>query len=88
MLHLTYSSSQDVFPTLEDPDPPVHTLDTLRLPMKILDLFGVDSKSRDEHVWEVKVILEETSDGRIQRRVVVHHKGIVVDESLSRAWRP
>lgn len=74
-------------PSLEDPAPPVHALDSLKLPVKILDLFGVDPTSRDEHVWEVKVILEETSEGRIHRKVMVHHKGEVVDESVSRAWR-
>jgi hypothetical protein len=75
-------------PSLEDPEPPVHTLDTLKLPGHILELFGVDRRSRDEHVWEVHVGLEELSNKQIQRKVIVQHKGDVVDESRSRAWRP
>ena len=75
-------------PSLEDPEPPVHTLDSLKLPGQILDIFGVDVSSRDEHVWEVHVGLEELSNGRIQRKVLVRHKGGIVDESRSRAWRP
>jgi hypothetical protein len=75
-------------PSLEDPEPPVHTLDSLKLPGQILDLFDVDRRSRDEHVWEVHVSIEELSNGRIQRNVLVRHKGDIVDESRSRAWRP
>jgi len=75
-------------PTLEDPEPPVHSLETLKLPDKILDLFDVDQKSRNEHIWEVHVGLEEIANGRIQRRVMVLHMGDVVDESKSRAWVP
>lgn len=75
-------------PTLDDPDPPVHTLKTLKLPSKMLDLFDVDHESRNEHVWEVHVGLEQTDNGRIMRRVTIIHKGEVVDESKSRAWLP
>lgn len=45
-------------------------------------------KSRNEHIWEVHVGLEEIANGRIQRRVMVLHVGDVVDESKSRAWTP
>jgi hypothetical protein len=75
-------------PSLEDPEPPVHTLDSLKLPGQILDLFDVDRRSRDEHVWEVHVGIEELSNGRIQRNVLVRHKGDTVDECRSRAWQP
>jgi hypothetical protein len=74
-------------PSLEDPEPPVHTLDSLKLPGQILDTFGVDRRSRDEHVWEVHVGIDELSNGRIQRKVLVRHKGDIVDESRSRAWQ-
>jgi len=75
-------------PTLEDPEPPVHSLRTLKLPDRILNLFGVDEKSRNEHIWEVRVGLEKVANDRIQKKVMVMHMGEMVDESKSRAWRP
>jgi len=73
-------------PSLDDRVPPVHTLESLRLPSAILDLFGVKADESAEHIWEVEVELEEVSRGRVRRVVRVHHKGQVVDESRSRAW--
>ena len=43
-------------PTLDDPEPPVHSLDTLKLPLRILELFGV-SETVEHHVWQVAVKL-------------------------------
>ena len=42
-------------PQVRDPEPPVHTLETLRLPGLVLDLFGVPKHSRWKHVWTVHV---------------------------------
>jgi len=42
-------------PSKENPQPPVHTLDSLRFPKLILDAFGVSLESRPEHIWEVHV---------------------------------
>jgi hypothetical protein len=74
-------------PSLDDPEPPVHTLDTLKLPGQVLDIFRVDYRSRDEHIWEVHAGIEELPNGRIRRKVLVRHKGEIVDESRSRAWQ-
>jgi hypothetical protein len=74
-------------PTLEDPEPPVHSLETLKLPVKVLDLFNVDRAVRNEHIWEVHVDVEMAANDRIHRRVTVLHDGDRVDESKSRAWR-
>lgn len=68
--------------------PPIHSLETLKLPGKILDLFDVNPSAREEHLWEVHVGVERVSNDRIQRRVTILHKGEIVDESRSRAWRP
>lgn len=75
-------------PTLDDPEPPLHTLDTLRLPGLILQLFGVSQATQSEHVWEVHVTLIQLIDGRLNRWLRVLHQGKMVDESKSRAWRP
>lgn len=75
-------------PTLDDPEPPVHTLDSLKLPRLVLDLFGVDATERDKHVWKVLVRIVERPSGMIQRIVKVRHQGEIVDESASRSWRP
>jgi hypothetical protein len=74
-------------PTLEEPEPCVHTLQTLRLPRLILELFDVDSKDFEDHVWYVHVKLEEKSDNLLRRIVYVLHRNEVVDESVSRSWR-
>ena len=75
-------------PSLEDPEPPVHMLDTLRLPGLILELFGVDASAQDRHIWEVHVKVVELPNERVRREVQVWHQGKVVGESRSRPWRP
>lgn len=74
-------------PSLDDPEPPVHTLDTLRLPPLILELFGVNA-AQDEHIWEVHVKVVELPNGRLRRAVQVWRQGEIVGESKSRSWRP
>jgi hypothetical protein len=74
-------------PSLDDPEPPVHTLDTLKLPGLILQLFKVRRVAR-LHIWGVHVRLARLPDGRRQRLVQVKHQGNVVDESTSRPWPP
>ena len=75
-------------PSLDDPEPPIHTLDELRLPGMILALFGVDVAVQDRHIWEVHVKIVERPNGMLRRVVRVWHQGEVVDESVSRSWRP
>jgi len=65
-------------PTLDDPAPPVHSLETLRLPRIILDLFGVRRRDCGKHVWQVHVELfsKATDRGeRTMRRTAVYHRG-------------
>jgi len=66
---------------------PSHTLNTLRLPKLILELFGILGNAQAEHTWEVNVKIIELSDGRLQREIQVLHQGLLVDRSISRAWR-
>lgn len=75
-------------PSLEDPEPPVHTLDTLRLPRLVLQLFNVEPVECAKHVWEVHVGVAKLTDGRLRRIVQVLHQGKKVDESTGRPWRP
>jgi hypothetical protein len=74
-------------PSKENPQPPVHTLDSLRFPKLILDAFGVSLESRPEHIWEVHVRVVKADSHRLKRITKVIHKGSIVDESKSRAWR-
>jgi hypothetical protein len=89
-----FETAPDVFlfpervPSLDDPEPPVHTLDGLRLPGLILELFGVDAAVQDRHIWEVHVKIVERPNGVLRRMVQVWHQGKIVDESTSRSWRP
>jgi hypothetical protein len=74
-------------PSADNPDPPVHSLETLRLPGLILDTFGVDPNSREQHIWDVHVKIVELPEARMRRIVQVWHQGKIVSESTSRAWR-
>ena len=74
-------------PSLDAPEPPVHTFDTLRLPRLILDLFGVDAHHYAEHTWEVHVSVVPLPNKNARREVEVWHEGEVVDASTSRTWR-
>ncbi|MBL7201127.1 MAG: hypothetical protein ISS56_13395 [Anaerolineae bacterium] len=74
-------------PSLDDPEPPVHTVDRLRLPGLILELFGVDMSVQDRHIWEVHVKIAKSPNGMLRRMVQVCHQGETVDESTSRPWR-
>ncbi len=86
------TTSPDIFlfpqrvPSLDDPEPPVHTLDTLKLPKLILDLFGVATSDYTGHFWEVRVKIVETGEKRLRREVNVWHQGELVDRSVSRPW--
>lgn len=65
-------------PCLEDPTPPVHSLDTLRLPRMILDFFDVPPSDYPKHLWEVHVEIVKRmvkNDERIVRQTAVYHQG-------------
>lgn len=74
-------------PTLERPEPPVHTLQTLRLPRMILEIFGVSPTNFENHIWQVQVKLELLQTNHLRRIVRVYHKDKIIDESISRTWR-
>jgi hypothetical protein len=70
-------------PTMDDPRPPAHSLDTLRLPRMILDFFEVKASDYDKHLWEVRVELftKTTKQGeRASRRTIVYHQGRKLEE--------
>ncbi len=88
-----FNAAPDVFlfpqriPSLDDPEPPPHTLTTVKLASLILDLFSVDAEAQAYHVWEVHVRLVELPEQRARRDVEVWHRGELVDASKSRTWR-
>jgi len=70
-------------PSLENPNPPVHTLNTLRLPKMILDLYGVKPKDYVKHLWEVQVqVFSKTTPRghRTMRHTTVRHQGETLEE--------
>ena len=87
------SVAPDVFlfpqeqPTEENPNPPVHTLETLKLPKLILELYGIEEAEIPKHVWEVNVGIEDVGEGKLRRSLRVIHMDKIVDESTSRAWQ-
>ncbi len=74
-------------PTLDDPEPPVHTLGSLRLPRMILEMFGIQGNEQDKHVWYIHIQIAREDDDRLSRAVEVWHQGRLVDSSKSRSWR-
>ncbi len=75
-------------PTLSEPVPPVHSLETLSLPGAILKLFDVPDELLSRHLWEVHVSLVDIADGAVRRVVQVRHEGQTIFEGYSRGWRP
>jgi hypothetical protein len=76
-----------IIPTLDNPDPPVHTLDSLRLPRLILEMFGIRGDEQDKHVWYIHIQITRETANRLSRVVEVWHQGQLVDSSKSRSWR-
>lgn len=74
-------------PSLDDPEPPIHTLNSLRLSGLILELFDVAPAEQHKHIWEVHVKVVQLPNNDLQRVVQVKHQDEVVDESTSRPWR-
>ena len=74
-------------PSESDPEPPVHTLETLRLPRLVLGLFGVEDEALSRHVWQVHVKFLRSRTGRVARKVEIFHQGQLVAVLGSRAGR-
>lgn len=78
-------------PTVVDPDPPVHTLDTLRLPSLILAHFGVAPSEYDQHIWYVNLKLvrrENDPRQRLQRLITITYQGSTVHTGRGRPFAP
>lgn len=65
-------------PTEENPEPPVHNLETMLLPTKILLAHGVKPEQFEEHIWSVSIKLIHDKKGRTQRNVQIFHKGNLI----------
>jgi hypothetical protein len=74
-------------PSVDDPEPSVHTLDMLKLPSIILDLFGVPLETRPMHVWEVHVRIVNLDSGKLQHAIEITHHGDIVDQGKARPWK-
>jgi len=62
-------------PTPDDPDPPLHSQETLRLPFALLEAHDVPEASFAIHVFEVHIRLLERADGRWRPEVRVWRLG-------------
>lgn len=62
-------------PTPEDPNPPLHSEETLRLPYALLQVHDVPKDSFPIHVFEVRVQLLESAPGRWRQEVRVWRLG-------------
>jgi len=70
-------------PSEDNPNPPVHTLDSTRLPEKILRAHGVQPSHFDEHIWQVSIKLIKDSAGRKRRVTEVYHRGRLLESRTS-----
>lgn len=87
------SGAPDVFllpqriPSINDPEPPTHTMESLRLPRLLLASFGLGEAEEGTHTWRVFVKLNRLDSGSLQREILVEHQGEIIDVSKSRPWK-
>ena len=78
-------------PTLEDPEPPVHTIETLRLPKLLLNHFGVPKEEYEKHIWYVHMRLvrrENDPQNRLQRLTTIRYEGSDVVQGRGKPFLP
>ncbi|RYE28085.1 MAG: hypothetical protein EOP48_33895 [Sphingobacteriales bacterium] len=76
-------------PTVDDPHPPLHTLDTLMLPSRILEQFKVKKADIERHLWYVDLHVEESKgkvSGRYRRVYSIKHQGMVVSQGFGKPF--
>jgi hypothetical protein len=73
-------------PLIDDPEPPVHNLETLSLPKRILDLFGINAEEVDRHIWHVSTKLVKLTDSSVRSESQIIYMGQVIDTLRSRPW--
>lgn len=73
-------------PLPDDPEPPVHTLETLSLPKRILDLFGIQAEEVDRHVWQVSIRLVRLTGQLVRSETQIIYRGQVIDTLRSKPW--
>jgi len=75
-------------PTIEDPQPPVHSVESLAFAAMVLTLFDVAAVDYCKHLWEVHTKVVKLDDGRLRREVGVQHQGQMIERTKGRPWRP
>ncbi|RYZ82761.1 MAG: hypothetical protein EOP04_21400 [Proteobacteria bacterium] len=75
-------------PTIDDPEPPVHNLETLRLPKLLLQHFEVPEADYPKHIWSVNLRLEKNQDNRLRRIYSLIYQGNVVVEGKGKPFSP
>lgn len=73
-------------PSLDDLEPPVHSLETLSLPLHILDLFGIEPQMRHRHVWQVQIKLVHLPNQLIRSETRILYGGLEIETLQSRPW--
>lgn len=70
-------------PSPEDPEPPPHDLNSIRLPIKILNAHGVKPDEYGDHLWQVVIAVFRDTRGREVRETKVFHKGTLIKSAKS-----
>jgi hypothetical protein len=73
-------------PTLEDPEPEVHSLASLRLPGLILSAFGIEGSDVARHVWQIRVRVRQLQTGKLQSEHEINYQGQVIGRFASAPW--
>ena len=74
-------------PLLDDPEPPVHNLETLSLPKHLLDLFGIMGEEVDRHVWYVNIGLVRLTDHMVRSETRIIYMGQEITPPMrSKPW--
>lgn len=69
----------------DEPSPPLHNRNSLRLPFLILEEFGLSTSDQEKHVWEVSMRLFEAKKGLKKRGVVVRQAGNLIAQRTAKA---
>lgn len=73
-------------PLPDDPEPPLHNLETLSLPRRILDLFEINALEVDRHIWQVSVKLLRLTNQLVRSETQILYRGEVIATLRSKPW--
>lgn len=73
-------------PQVNDPEPPIHTLETLNMPSLILGSFGIPLSDIERHLWRVHIRVIPLHNEGVMSEAKIEHQGQIISTMKSRPW--